>query len=396
MASKAIKLTIDVLASYGFACIIFLFMLVLTFLGTIEQTSEGLFDVQRRYFESMLVVHWAFGVIPVPLPGVYLLLILFCINLVLGGVVRMRKGKSTIGNLIIHLGMLLMILGGGIKYWFAEDGHMTLAENQSAHEFESYYLWEISIYPVGKSVPIEEYTIPNEDFAFLGPRQSATFTHDGLPFDLTIDGYERNGQPLPVGPAIADQVRGVDGFFLQREDPVKEAEQNIAGAYVTVRDKKDGAQQEVLLWGFQRYPATFTIGGTTWAVDMHKKRFPLPFTITLDKFTHELHPRTQMAKMFMSDVTKTENGVEQPIKITMNEPLRHEGYTLYQASWQPADPQRGVPVRSTLAVVKDPADRIPLYSCIVITSGLLIHFCIKLSKYLRRENKRLEAKRATT
>jgi hypothetical protein len=392
--TKVLKTTVDFLASYGFACVIFLFMLLLTFLGTIEQTSHGLFEVQKKYFESLFVIHWAFDLIPVPLPGVYLLLILFCINLVMGGIIRMRKGKNTFGNLIIHSGMVLLILGGGIKYWFAEDGHMTLAENESSSEFVSYFLWEIAITPVDGDGERTTYVINHDDFAHLASDQSVTFRHADLPFNLTIDGYEPNTEPQMAGPIIANQVRSVDGFFLHSKPLEKEAEFNIAGAYATVTDKDSGESQEAILWGVQMYPATFDVEGKTWAVDMRKKRYPLPFTITLDKFTHELHPRTQMARMFMSDVTKTEGSVEQAIKISMNEPLRHEGYTFYQASWQPADPQRGTPVKSTLAVVKDPADRIPLYSCIVITFGLVLHFCLKLSRHLRRENRRLETKEA--
>ena len=392
--TKILKRSVDFLASYGFACVIFLFMLLLTFLGTIEQTTQGLFEVQQKYFESLFVVHWAFDRIPVPLPGVYLLLVLFCINLVLGGIIRMRKGKNTFGNLIIHSGMVLLILGGGIKYWFASDGHMTLAENESSNEFESYYLWEITATPVDGDGEPTSYIVHHEGFAGLEPDQSVTFRHADLPFDLTINGYQQNSEPLMTGPVIANQVRSVDGFFLKPNPLDKEAERNIAGAYATVTDKDSGQSQEAILWGFQLYPATFEVDGKTWAIDMHKKRYPLPFTIALDKFTHELHPRTQMARTFMSDVTKTEDGVDQAIKITMNEPLRHEGYTFYQASWQPADPQRGTPIKSTLAVVKDPADRIPLYSCIVITIGLLVHFCLKLSRYLRRENRRLGTKEA--
>lgn len=392
--AKALKLTADLLASYGFACVIFLFMLLLTFLGTLEQTTHGLFEVQKKYFESLFVIHWAFDRVPVPLPGVYLLLVLFCINLVLGGIIRMRKGKNTLGNLIIHLGMVLLILGGGIKYWFAIDGHMTLAENESSNEFESYYLWEISIAPIGSEEPATAYVIDHEAFANLGPDDTVTFQHDALPFDLTIAGYQRNGQPTMAGPVVADQYRTIDGIFLQELPLDKEAERNVAGAYATVTDKDSGDRQEAILWGFQLYPATFEVNGATWAIDLHKKRYALPFAITLDKFTHELHPRTQMARTFMSDVTKTEQGVDQAIKITMNEPLRHEGYTFYQASWQPADPQRGTPVRSTLAVVKDPADRIPLYSCIVITFGLVFHFCLKLARHLRRESRRLESREA--
>lgn len=398
---KALKNGFEFIASYGFACVVFLLLLLLVFLGTIEQVDHGLYEVQKRYFESLFLVHWfePFGgrlAIPLPLPGVYLLLILFTVNLIAGGIVRMRKNKNTVGNLIIHGGMLFMIAGGFVNFKFAQDGHMTLAESQHSDEFVSYYDWEIAIAQPENGVYQSEYLVPHERLAYLAPEDSAAFTRDDLPFELVVEGFQRNCQPMAMGPMMPHEGELVDGFTLHGMPLDKEAERNIAGAYATVREKKSGATQKAILWGFSAHPWTVTVDGKPYLIDLRHRRYALPFTIVLDKFTHELHPRTQMAKTFMSDVTKIENGVSQAIKITMNEPLRHKGYTFYQASWQPANPQLGTPVKSTLAVVKNPADQWPLYSCIVISAGLLIHFTAKLLKYLRAENKRLAARGATT
>ena len=81
-----LKKSFDFIASYGFACIIFVFLFVLTYLGTIEQVNVGLYEAQKKYFESMIVVHWL-GPIPIVLPGVYLLLVLFTVNLIAGGII---------------------------------------------------------------------------------------------------------------------------------------------------------------------------------------------------------------------------------------------------------------------------------------------------------------------
>lgn len=390
-----LKKVFDFAASYGFACVIFLFLLLLTFLGTLEQVEHGLFDVQQKYFESIFLVHWLFGVIPVPLPGVYLLLVLFSINLICGGIIRMRKKAATIGNLIIHGGMLFMIVAGFVDYTFKQDGHLTLAEGEQSNEFQSYFEWEIAIGEKQNGLVTKEYLIRDSQFAGLDPGDSTTFSDKDLPFDVTLTDYQRNCEPKPANPAASAQGRVVDGFHLAALPKETEAERNIAGCVVAIKDKKTGQTRDGLLWGVAVYPMTFTADGREWTIDLRKRRFPLPFTIALDKFTHERHPRTDTPRTFSSDVTKIENGVRQAAHITMNAPLRDKGYTFYQASWQPANPALGTPVRSTLAVVKNPADRWPLYSCIIISAGLLIHFTRKLAKYLRAENRRLAAQGAT-
>jgi hypothetical protein len=78
----------------------------------------------------------------------------------------------------------------------------------------------------------------------------------------------------------------------------------------------------------------------------------------------------------------------------MNQPLRHEGFTLYQSSWGPSNARPGDPLFSTFSVVRNPADQWPLYSCLTIAAGLLLHFVRKLLGYLRSENRRVRDKRA--
>lgn len=75
----------------------------------------------------------------------------------------------------------------------------------------------------------------------------------------------------------------------------------------------------------------------------------------------------------------------------MNEPLRYEGFTLFQSGWGPQNAGPGEPLFSTFSVVNNPADQWPLYSCLVISAGLLIHFLQKLFSYLRAENRRRTA-----
>ena len=382
-----LKGTVAFFSSYGLAAGIFIFLLLLTYLGTLEQAELGLFLTQKKYFESLIVFHEAWG-IPIPLPGVYLLLILLFINIMLGGILRMRKGLSQIGVLIIHSGILLLLLGGLITYEFSIDGHMTLYENERSNTFESYHEWEIAL---GKRQPdgtVVEYIVPGNQFSSLTPEKSNILRNPEMPFDLALYGFAPNATPRPKGPMFEVSQKVIDGFYLESLPMEPEHERNVAGAYAQAQLKNGGHAFDMILWGMQQQPVSVTVDGESWTVDLRRRRWEVPFTVVLADFRRELHPRTAMAKAFESDIYKIENGVEQKINISMNKPLRHKGFTFFQASWGPQNAGPNDKLFSSFAVVKNPADRFPLYACIVITFGMLVHFSMKLRKYLRAEGHR--------
>ena len=214
---------------------------------------------------------------------------------------------------------------------------------------------------------------------------SVTFDPPGLPFTIQLGRYQKNSRVLPKGPVFDAPTPVIDGVFLQPQPTSTQAEQNIAGLYVTTVDKQGGAKHDGLLWGNEAQPWTVESGGKRYAIGLRRERYPMPFTIALKDFIKEDHPRIDMPKAFSSDVTVTENGSTRPVKISMNEPLRSKGLVVYQASWGPADAPPGTPLFSTLAVVSNPADQFPLYACIVIAIGLSMHFARKLLRHIRSE-----------
>jgi hypothetical protein len=84
-------------------------------------------------------------------------------------------------------------------------------------------------------------------------------------------------------------------------------------------------------------------------------------------------------------VSKVEGSVATRIHITMNEPLRHRGYTLYQSGYGPQRPDEPPTPYSVFSVVRNPADRVPWFACGVIFLGMLVHFVMKLSRHLARQ-----------
>ena len=64
-----------------------------------------------------------------------------------------------------------------------------------------------------------------------------------------------------------------------------------------------------------------------------ERRNIVPFNIELIDFEKIMHPGTNVAKSFSSDVNLIENDIPRRTLIKMNEPLRHKGYTFFQASF---------------------------------------------------------------
>ena len=127
--------------------------------------------------------------------------------------------------------------------------------------------------------------------------------------------------------------------------------------------------------------------GKTYAIDLSRERWTLPFAVRLDKFVRELHPGTERARKFTSYVTKIEGSHEEKKIISMNEPLREEGYVLFQASFSMDQNGDNGIKQSVFAVAQNPSDHWPLWSCVAAAIGLLIHFVAMLGRFMKRSGK---------
>ncbi len=383
---RPLQQLVRLFSSFGLSCVLLLLLGLLTWLGTLEQVHTGLFDVQKKYFESFLLWH-DFGPFSLPLPGANLVLCLLFVNLIVGGLIRLRRDRSRIGVAITHVGIGVLLLSGFVKTYFSDEGHVTLFEGQSASYYQSYYRWEVAIHEDLGGGRLREFIAPEEAFASASSGKPARIQSEDLPFDLVVSSLFGNCEPLPKGPMFEVEVPVIDGVFLDRRARDPQAEANIAGMYVSVRPKgahgSAGEPSQGILWGAAAGPWTVNLGARRFAIDLRKERYPLDFTLQLEDFTKVDHPGTGMPKSFASDVTVAEEHGTRPVHISMNEPLRTDGLVLYQASWGPSNARPGDALFSTFAVVRNPADRAPLIGCIVIALGMVLHFSRKLARHVR-------------
>lgn len=394
---------LDVMASYAVAIVILFLLLVVTFFGTLEQVEHGLYDTQRKYFDSIWLVHELHigrVLLPIPLPGAYLLMGLLFVNMSLGLARRMFKQPRTLGALvsrsgliIAHGSILFMLAAGFVSYHYKTEGNMALFEGQVSDHYQSYHnrvveLRQIHPPPADGEEPFA-WVIDQEWFEDLqwdesrGRRPTRTFFHPDLPFELQLGDYVRNSMP-----ARADQgsSRALAGFEIRRRPLEPESERNLDALRVHAMPHDGGQSAEHWVWGGSIHPLTLAMAdGSVYTLELTRRRWQLPFSVRLDEFIHERHPGTNIAREFISRVTQIDATGEHARIIQMNEPLRDSGYVLYQASFGSEQLASGTErPYSVFAVVRNPSDQWPLWACIAVAIGLLMHFCVRLWLHLTK------------
>ena len=364
--------------SFGTVCVLLIFLFLLTLFGTLEQVENGLYAVQKKYFESWFLVH-DLGGVPIPLPGGVLCMGLLAWNLVAGGLVRIRKAGATVGVITVHIGILIMLGAGLVKLTASDDGYLRLYEGEGSEEYVSYFLWEVVVFDADSAGEVAEFVVSDEQLRLAGD-EPVRITHELVPFELELRHFREHSRPTREETGLP-QAGDWRLLGLERE---QEAEANVAGVYATVRDAQ--GEQTAILWGITERPWVVDMGERRWALLLRHKRYRMPFRIQLDRFTKLEHPGTDIPSEFSSDVTQSSGGEERALLIRMNEPLRDEGLVLFQSSWGPPNAREGDRLFSVFSVVRNPSDHWPLYSCIVIGVGLLITFTQKLRRYVSAQS----------
>ncbi len=397
--ANAPHIALDIITSYGLAATVLLLLTVITLFGTLNQVEESLYDSQKKYFESFWISDTV-GKIPIFLPGGYLLMAILFSNMLAGTILKIRKNWKAVGLYVSHVGILMLIVSSFVTKHFAWEGNMALYPGMTADEALSYHYWQLEIIPIAEDgTASEALVIPHGELRPIGPRGTRTFGSEELPFDLVVDGYYRNSLPVPASAPVAQEskARQVGGFVLIPQPLEKEAEANMAGLYARI-EPRDGSSitkgdPETIIWAHlggnfaERIPYTVSVDDKDYAIQLVRERMKVPFDVQLDEFIFEKYAGISTARNYQSNITKIEGDSEEEIEIKMNEPLRHRGYTFFQASFGPANAGPTEELYSVFAIVKNPSDHWPLYSLIVVGTGLLTHLLLKLSEHLKRNTR---------
>ncbi|MDE0835810.1 MAG: cytochrome c biogenesis protein ResB [Akkermansiaceae bacterium] len=380
----------DFLSGFHLATVTLLLLLLLTWLATLEQIDHGLYPTLNKYFSWKswylipdMVPEINGKKLPIFLPGGYYVCALLLVNMILGGIIRIRKGPKQIGNLISHFGIIFMLLGGGVAHHFSERGNMAVSEGETSNVAEDYHEYVIEVSEVKDGEREEFHVVRGEHLTDLKGGKSRIFDIEGIPFSLEISGYLVNSVPSNQleRPRQKNELVA-DGYYLEEMPGEVETERNFGGCYARVIFEGGEKSDPFIMAGASFYPFTVRDGDRVFTIDMRKRLWVMPFEVKLDTFTADFHPGTSQPAKFVSDIRRLENGQESKLTISMNEPMRYEGLTFFQASYGPQGAKPGDPMYSVFEVVRNPADKWPEYSLYVVAFGMLVTFLTKLGGHL--------------
>ncbi len=339
--------------------------------GTVYQAEYGLYQAQQKFFYSWFFFIFGF----IPFPGTVLVMFVLFLNLLGSLFFRIGFRLSKIGNIITHLGILILLVGGFFTFYFSEESSLMLKEGEGSSLSSSTHSWELAVWEAGTG-DRDVYAVDADGFDV-----GKTLWFEDLHLELAIKEYYENCSAYPdQAPSAAspDQVINSSGFrALEEKSPALEVEENVAGIVLAVNPSA-GNQQTLLLYGQDTAPTSITAGGRSFSFSLRKKKIMLPLHMTLKDFQMKMYPNSNIPKSYESHVTiKAEGAVDRDVVISMNRPLRFKDYTFFQSSYH-IDPDGSE--YTFLAVVKNAGRLVPYFSSITIFLGLVIHFLAMLLK----------------
>jgi hypothetical protein len=334
----------------------------------------GLYYAQQKYFSNWLA--W-FG--PVPVPSGRLTMLIMFLNMTSLLFRHTLWQMKKVGIIIVHLGALLLLIGGGITAWFSFEGNMVLDEGSKSNFIVNSQQSELAFINTSQ---------PNYDDIISLPERiltNGTILHpNGIPFSIEIIQFYSNAIPERRKEPKSNFYHGLaKNFLLMPRENEKEVEMNRSGILFKISDTNSDADGIYSLFLGQSIPQTLKVKDESFTLVLRRERIYLPFSIELLDFKRVLHPGTTIPKSFSSEVNLIENNIPRRVMIKMNEPLRHASYTFFQASFS----QSASGETSVLAVVKNYGRLFPYISSLIMSFGLLIHLLLQLPKLLTSKRK---------
>jgi hypothetical protein len=372
---------VKILSSLRLTVVLLGLGLILVFWGTIAQVQLGLYRAQSEFFRHF-IVYWepAWSSLRVPIfPGGYLIGGLLLINLFAAHLRYYQPGKKKYGIVLIHFGVVLLLVGQLLTDLLAKESLMHLRNGETRNYSESSSHYELAV--IDKSDP-------QSDKVFV------------IPASRLLDGGVLTVPNLPI--SVRVQTFFNNAALSEKEVPGYSQVQTTAGfgagvwwrglPHETETDKRDlpsgivelltpqGSLGTFLVSAILTRPQEFASNGHTYQMELRAERFYKPFQLHLVEFKHDIYPGTDIPKNFSSRVRlqRADTGEDREVLIFMNNPLRYDGETFYQASFDPDD--KG----TVLQVVRNPGWLTPYFACVLVGAGLLVQFLTHLVDFARK------------
>lgn len=360
------------LSSYILGIIVLLFMMLLLVLGTLWQAQYGLLKAQEMFYQSYVLLYpVGTSGLAIPLPGSRLLMVILFVNLLLATIFRMKPQKRLVGVYIVHVGILVLLVGGFFTAYGSYEGYMELREG-GASNFSTRYNEEEIVVARESELGVETVTAIRK-FYDAKPGERLLEASAEIPFSLEALAIHPNSVVEMDPHQDFAQQAGVNDpktrqLAIRRVPPSPNASRVTAGVFRAT--PVEGEPVTFILADSFNDDVIITVDGTEYRVRLRNQRDYYPFSIYLRDFKRETHPGITMNKSYESFVTlvNPETNEERRLRIYMNHPLRYHGLTFYQASFGEDDKV------SVLQVVKNAGLVFPYVATILTAIGLTWQF----------------------
>lgn len=379
---------------------------VLVYFGTVAQEPLGLYAAQAKYFKSFFI-DWpsfyaaiykttdmfcqGFGRSLGPLdtaamarmprvpvfPGGYLVGLFLLVNLFAAHLRYYQPGGRKYGIALIHLGVVMLLVGQLLTDVLSVETVLHLRNGETKNYTESSLQHELAV--VDMSDPQTD-TVVAIDARALG--RHSEIRHEKLPFAIRVNSFSNNSivsqkQEPGLSPVTVSQGYG-NGLWWRALPQVTEMDKrDLPSAIVEIMDGTT-SRGTYFVTGYIPQPQLVEAGGRMYRIEMRLARFYKPYNIQLLKFSHDRYPGTDKPRNFSSlvRVQHPGTGEDREVLIYMNKPLRYEGETFYQASFDKDD--QG----TVLQVVRNPGWLTPYLACVIAAVGMSLHFLMHLARFV--------------
>jgi hypothetical protein len=368
--------------------------IMLVFLGTLAQVSEGLYIAQNRWFRSFFIWWGPAGAgwqIPI-FPGGYLVGTVLVVNLVLAHIKRFQLTWKKFGIHVTHAGIILLLLGQLGTDLLSRETQMSFAEGETRHYSSNSMNTELAFVTDCDNPDEEEVVaIPQSVLAAKGE-----IRHEKLPFTIRVQQFHINSRVrqrapmMDTNPPPATAGFGPKLTLVPAPETRTMDERNLPAAIVELV----GPQGSLGTWLGQVSveEQEVQVGDRGWRMSLRFSREYHSFSVKLLQTTHEVYPGTissanpqGIPKNFQSRVRieNPQNRESREVDIYMNNPLRYAGLTFYQYQMgsDELDRNRGT---SVLQVVRNPGWLTPYLACILVGGGLIIQFLMHLAGFIKK------------
>jgi hypothetical protein len=196
-------------------------------------------------------------------------------------------------------------------------------------------------------------------------------------------------QPANIGKAVELPWMGFEITHLKTEylkkpeltpyyvKPVQDNNQIIKGSTRAIEVVMNSGRTQQSFWLHQGRAQKITLENKTYEIYLKRNSIELPFEINLTRFKMDTDPGTRNPASYESFVNLFTGQDTQKFHIFMNNPMKYENLTFYQASYFPIGEDI---FGSVLSVNYDPGRPLKYFGSLLLVLGSMWHFVLRKPK----------------